>query len=535
MQSITSSSSAVAEGASSNNNNIKKPVEYAFIYVNSSFTKVNYRSKLKQFFEYLGLQGDLEQQGQTFLERVRKEENRYWAQENIMLFLDFQKQRVLKKEISAGTVWSSYRPIKAFCDAYDDVTDMIRWKRISKALPRAKSFSNDRAPTIEEIRKLVRYPDRRIKPIIYTMVSSGIRLGAWDYLRWKHVTPITDEKGGGEEVVVAAKLLVYAGDAEEHYTFITPEAYRALKEWMDFRVSYGEKITGDSWVMRNIWRTADVKPEKEKTGRIGLATQPRKLTSAAVKKILGRALWEEGLRPHALTEGTRRHEWKAVHGYRKFFKTRAEQVMNRTNVEYLMGHSLGISQSYYKPVEKDVLADYLKAVDLLTIDSNDKSTTLLQKQVTELTEKSKEENYLIKGKLAEKEKEIEVLAMEAKQAKMDLAAVLEERQKQFEDRMAENYDRLYDEVMRLSADRLASIKDERQRAGEMNKLGVTGVEVLDEMERQEAAAAKARLLEEEKNDNDPSADDIDYQTELEIEADKNQQYKTTTRREGEEE
>jgi hypothetical protein len=25
---------------------------------------------------------------------------------------------------------------------------------------------------------------------IYTMASSGIRLGAWDYIRWKHIQPI---------------------------------------------------------------------------------------------------------------------------------------------------------------------------------------------------------------------------------------------------------------------------------------------------------------------------------------------------------
>jgi hypothetical protein len=51
-----------------------------------------------------------------------------------------------------------------------------------------KLAANDRAPTFEEIRKLVEYPDRRIKPIVYTMCASGIRLGAWDYyLRWKHV------------------------------------------------------------------------------------------------------------------------------------------------------------------------------------------------------------------------------------------------------------------------------------------------------------------------------------------------------------
>ena len=39
------------------------------------------------------------------------------------------------------------------------------------------------------------------------MVSSGIRIGAWDYLRWKNVKPLTNDKGE----IIAAKLTVYAG------------------------------------------------------------------------------------------------------------------------------------------------------------------------------------------------------------------------------------------------------------------------------------------------------------------------------------
>ena len=42
----------------------------------------------------------------------------------------------------------------------------------------------------------------------------------------EYVCPIADEKG---EVIVA-KLLVYADEPEEYYTFITPEAYSALKD-----------------------------------------------------------------------------------------------------------------------------------------------------------------------------------------------------------------------------------------------------------------------------------------------------------------
>ena len=42
--------------------------------------------------------------------------------------------------------------------------------------------------------------------------------------------------------IVAAETIVYAGEPESYFQFITPEAYSALKGWMDFRASYGETI-----------------------------------------------------------------------------------------------------------------------------------------------------------------------------------------------------------------------------------------------------------------------------------------------------
>jgi integrase len=102
----------------------------------------------------------------------------------------------------------------------------VQWKRLVRGLPKGRRYADDRAPTLEEIRKTMEYPDRMIKAIIYTMASSGIRLGAWDDLKWKHVHPIT--KNGR---VLAAKLIVYGGNAEEYFTFITPEAYYELEKW----------------------------------------------------------------------------------------------------------------------------------------------------------------------------------------------------------------------------------------------------------------------------------------------------------------
>ena len=81
-----------------------------------------------------------------------------------------------KKEITASTLRNYFETIKMFCE----VTDItIQQKKIAKGLSREKRDADDRAPTLDEICKIIEYPDRRIKPLVYTMASSGVRVGAW--------------------------------------------------------------------------------------------------------------------------------------------------------------------------------------------------------------------------------------------------------------------------------------------------------------------------------------------------------------------
>jgi hypothetical protein len=75
-------------------------------------------------------------------------------------------------------------------------------------------------------------------------------------LRWKHIIPIKNDK---DYSIISAKIIVYAGEFDQHYSFVTNEAYQSIKNWMDYRESYGEKITGESWLMRNLWKTTNMK------------------------------------------------------------------------------------------------------------------------------------------------------------------------------------------------------------------------------------------------------------------------------------
>ena len=157
-----------------------------FLYaMNSPVTRDRYTTRLRRFFSFIGIEGNVEEQCRIFIEKSDKDNQ--FAFKSIISFLHTQKERCDRKEITGSTIRNYLKAIKLFTEM-NDIS--ISWKKITRGLPKGRKWADDRAPTLDEIRKIVEYPDRRIKPIVYTMVSSGIRLGAWDYLRWGQIEPI---------------------------------------------------------------------------------------------------------------------------------------------------------------------------------------------------------------------------------------------------------------------------------------------------------------------------------------------------------
>jgi hypothetical protein len=371
-----------------------QPIERFLLALKAPETQRQYPRRLESFFDFLRLQGSFEEKTMLFYSMINVQKESEWLTNQLLKFLRHQKERVAKGEIEEATIANYFKSIKLFCEMNNIIS--INWKLISRSMPKGRHASNDRPPSREEIIKLLKHTDRRIRPVVLVMISSGIRVGAWDYLKWKHIVPIIRNKE-----IIAGKLKVYAGENEEYSTFVTPEAYRSIAEWMDFRASYGEKITGESWLMRDMWRTVSMKYG----AKVGLAKDPKQLKSSGIKVMVDRALQIQGIRG-PLRPGTKRHEFKTLHGFRKFFKTQTEQVMKSINVEICMGHNIGVSKSYYKPSENELLEDYIKAVDLLTI-NNYKSK--LEKEVKQLSEKSESEIYTFQAQLMEREREIHAL------------------------------------------------------------------------------------------------------------------------------
>ncbi len=342
--------------------------------IKSPATRDVYKRRLATFLEYLGMDVD------GFVGKAKEKPD--WAQNLILKYLIKEKERALRKEIESSTVGNIKKPVKLLLEMND--VSGINWKKISRILPSARKYALDRAPTVEELRLLLSGSDVRFQAILLTMASSGIRLGAWENLNWGHVEPI--RKDGK---IVAAKLLVYAGDPEQYYTFVTPEAYRKLEQYITLRTSHGEKVTKDSPLMRDRWEAKNLH-ERE-------INKPMRLGVGGVKRLFEDTLWKFGLRK----EKKKRHEF-SIHSVRKFFKTRAEQVMKPINVETLMGHSIGISDSYYRPVERELLEDYFKAVPSLTISEAEEVRRESQLSRQQLEERLAQLEGLVSQLVAEK-------------------------------------------------------------------------------------------------------------------------------------
>lgn len=157
-------------------------------------------------------------------------------------FIRVQKRRVKAGKIAAGTIWNYYKAAKLFCTVNDI---KINWKKISRQMPYTMGQTQDRIPNEEEIKKLIEYPDKRIKAIVCTMISSGMKISSWDYLQWKHITPIKDENNNR---IIAAKIIIAdtKNDNNEHFSFLTPEAYKELDKWREYRKKHGEDVNDES-------------------------------------------------------------------------------------------------------------------------------------------------------------------------------------------------------------------------------------------------------------------------------------------------
>jgi hypothetical protein len=341
----------------------------------SDSTKESYCKKLAQFLEFSDTDPD------SLLKKTQSDPKFFQN-----LIIDYVEKR--RKEVSGSTLHQTKDALKHFFDM-NDVED-INWHKITKIIPHAKKTGNDRAPSVEEIRTILEMADLRTKCIVLICCSSGIRVGAFDGLVWGNIVPIIQE---GK--VVAAKMTVYAGHQEQYHSFLTPECYHTLLQYRKLRESVGEKITLKSPVIRDTWDNNRYRKQRNQDPGIAIP-----LGSKSIANQMGEFLKKIKVRESKI--GTN-YEFKQIHGFRKYFKTNAERALKTIDVEKLMGHA----ENYYKPSERYLLEEYLKAVPYLTISEASDLKNKLEQQIETSDKKVGEierDNILLQDRLERIEK-----------------------------------------------------------------------------------------------------------------------------------
>jgi len=287
----------------------------------------------------------------------------------ISQFIKKDCELIHKGEMSPNTLPNHVKPIKALLDANGVA---LHWKSLYKLYPRLKPAADDRAYTREELQRMIEAsPDITDKLIILMFSSGGFRVEAWNYFSWKDVILLQNKDGSDK----GAALLVYRGDPESYWTFLTPECCQTLAH-------YREK-----------WKSEIGRYPKPDEPLIRTVKHPtiRRLNAIGVTKRVGKVVKAIGLR-QPLPPGKKRYPVPLDHGFRKFFNT----MMRRAKVNYLdkedmMGHSVGLEKHYERYQEEDFerFPEYQKAIPFLTI--SDEERLLLEKQKLE-EEKNELEN-----------------------------------------------------------------------------------------------------------------------------------------------
>lgn len=323
-----------------------------FMYsVKSEQTKKNYMVRLKYFFENVNLTTN-----ELLSLPVDKIQD---------ILIDYII-KLRDRKLSHNYIKARISPVITFLEINDI---FVNKKKIARYYGEQKKTVKDHAYTHEDIEKMLSMASLRQKVIILIYSSTGIRKSAILDLKLKHLERV--------EKFELYRLTVYETSKEEYYTFCTPECAKAIDKYMEYRKQAGEIISKESFLIRNNFDFNNKKQVKN--------PQPINYSSLVVqfrKLLINCGLRESG------AEQFKRHEKALFHAFRKYYATTlANCDANQLIKELLMGHSVGLDNSYYRPNENKMLSEYMKAIDMLTLDSSqqlERKMQLLQQEKNQI-------------------------------------------------------------------------------------------------------------------------------------------------------
>ncbi len=241
-----------------------------------------------------------------------------------------------KSERSPNTITNYFAIAKKFLRFHGSEFSNEKLKEIID-MPRIHTITQDRIPTIEEMKAILYSTNIRGKAVISMLVSSGMRIGELLSLRVKDV----DFTSHPTAIRLRPEV---TKDRQARTCFISDESTKFLKQYL------GERIRSqDSCIF--LVRDDNVKEENKPISYWNVDT----IFTIAVKKA---GIYEKD------DHGRDRIH---LHVLRKFFFTQLVPVLGREITEALMGHKQFLDSAYRRFTESQLGEHYLKAMHTVTI------------------------------------------------------------------------------------------------------------------------------------------------------------------------
>jgi integrase len=248
-----------------------------------------------------------------------------------------------------------------------------------------------------------------MRAVILLLASTGVRIGSIPSLTLKHLHKL--------EECSLYQVTVYENTNDEYFCFTTPECAQAVDSYLAYRSRCGEKLAPDTPLIREQFDPKDSLSIR----------RARPLARSTIMGLLSDIITKSGIqtikpRTEITDRGRERKETARAHAFRKFATTNMVRAKVNPEIrEMLLGHSIGLSSSYYRPDPTELLEEYLKAIDYLTISNENRLTKKVQQltirsdQLSELHNEVKQlrarsERYdEFLGKMGELQKEIDAV------------------------------------------------------------------------------------------------------------------------------
>ena len=284
-----------------------------------------YRSALKKFFETMGCPSD-----------------KYFST-NRNYDTDLYDFALIMQGYAPKTFHSYINIVKTFFLEYDIKISQKTTRRIRRLKCSSRPLTQDRLPTLVELKRILSYADLKMKTLVLFLLSSGIRIGEAVSIRLEDMSTKTSPV----KVYLRAS---FTKTKTPRVGFISDEASFYLKEWLTRREDYLKLAAS--------YTNIPGSSKKINDDRIF------PFTKSAAQQAFQRLLRLANLEDRDKETG---HRLIHLHVFRKYFRTKMALELPNDAVEMLMGHEGYLARAYVRYTEEELSEQYKKGMHLVSV------------------------------------------------------------------------------------------------------------------------------------------------------------------------